>query len=85
LPAIARKGDAGSHGGTITTGAARSFCEGAEIARVDDIYACAIHGAQPIVAGSVKLRVEGKACARVGDATACGAVITTGAAKSFDE
>ena len=85
MPAIARIGDAGSHGGVIITGASRTLCEGAQIARQGDLYGCPIHGANPIVSWSGKLRVEGAAAARFGDLTACGAIITSGASRTLDE
>lgn len=85
MPKVARIGDEGSHGGVIVTGASRTLSEGSPIARQGDTYACIIHGPNPIVGHSAKFMVEGKFVARVGDVTACGAVITTGAARHFDE
>ncbi len=82
MPAVARFGDSGSHGGSIITAASKSRCEGQLIARVGDLYGCPIHGPNPIVAGAVKSNCEGAAIARIGDPTQCGAVITTGAAKT---
>lgn len=81
MPLIVRKGDAGSHGGAVITGASRWRCEGQPIARLGDIYACPIHGPNPIVSGSGHWRCEGAPIARHGDATACGASLISGAAK----
>lgn len=85
MPLIARLGDTSTHGGAIITSAARTLCEGALIARETDILACPIHGPNPIVGHSSKLKVEGKFCARQGDLTACGAALISGATRSFDE
>lgn len=85
---IARLGDTGTHGGAISTAAAKSKCEGKMIARVTDIYDCPIHGPNPIVTGSPRYPVEGQLCARGNGAgessvTACGALIISFATKSF--
>jgi uncharacterized Zn-binding protein involved in type VI secretion len=79
---IARLGDPGSHGGVIVTAAQRTICEGMLVARVTNIYACPIHGSNPIVTGSSVI-VEAEACARTGSLTACGATIIGGAHQSF--
>lgn len=85
MPLILRKGDTASHGGKVISGASKSFCEGKAIARKGDIYACPIHGNNPIVGHSNKLKCEGKWVARHGDLTACGATLISGAVKSYDE
>ncbi|MBB4042015.1 putative Zn-binding protein involved in type VI secretion [Microvirga flocculans] len=79
MPLIVRKGDTGTHGGQVGTGASRWRCEGAPIARVGDIYLCPEHGPNPIETGSTKWRCEGAPIARHGDVTACGAVLISGA------
>lgn len=78
---IVRKGDAGTHGGSVTTGASRWRCEGAFIARKGDTYSCPLHGDNPIVQGSGRWRCEEQPIARHGDATACGATLISGAKK----
>lgn len=80
MPAVARKGDSSSHGGTITTGAVKTFVNGKEVARVGDLHSCPIegHGTTPITSGSAGFRAEGAQVARVGDSVGCGAVITGG-------
>lgn len=85
MPLICRLGDTSSHGGAIITSASKTYCEGALIARETDILNCPIHGPNPIVGHSSKLKVEGLFVARQGDATACGATLVSGATKSFDE
>lgn len=85
MPMIARLNDTSSHGGAIVTSASRTKCEGGLIAREGDILNCPIHGPQPIVGHSSKLMVEGKFCARHGDAAACGATLISSATKSPDE
>lgn len=81
MPLIARLGDTGTHGGSIISSASKWKCEGALIARRGDIYACPIHGPNPIVEGSGLWRCEGAPVARHGDATACGATLISGASK----
>ena len=80
MPAVARVGDAISHGGTITSGAARTLAEGQPVARQGDAVSCSEHGMQTITGGSGTVLVEGKPMARVGDAISCGATIIAGAA-----
>lgn len=78
MPAVARLGDPGSHGGAIVTASADTDCDGIAVARKGDTYACPLHGPNPIVTGSPTTDVNSRAIARVGDATACGAVIVSG-------
>lgn len=85
MPMIARLGDTSSHGGEIVTSAAKTYCEGHLIARETDILNCPIHGPNPIVEHSSKLKVEGLFVARHGDATQCGATLVSGATRSPDE
>jgi len=79
MPAVARQGDAISHGGTITGGATRTTVEGTPVARQGDAVSCAQHGPQTITGGSATVLVEGQPVARVGDAVSCGATIVSGA------
>ena len=44
---VARVGDTGSHGGSITTGSNSIFVNSKPIARVGDIYNCPEHGPNP--------------------------------------
>lgn len=81
MPLIVRLGDGGSHGGAVASAASRWRCEGLPIARTGDIYACPIHGPNPIVGGSAKWLCEGAGIARHGDATACGATLISGATR----
>lgn len=81
MPAVARQGDAISHGGSITGGAARTVAEGKPVARQGDAVSCAQHGLQTITGGSATVLVEGKPVARVGDAVSCGATIISGAGR----
>lgn len=79
MPAVARLGDPGSHGGAIVTASPDTDCDGGiPVARRGDTYACPIHGPNPIVQGSPTTDVNSRPVARVGDATACGAVIAAG-------
>lgn len=79
MPAIARQGDAISHGGSILGGATRTLVEGRPAARQGDAVSCSTHGMQTITGGSGSVLVEGQPVARVGDAISCGATIVSGA------
>jgi uncharacterized Zn-binding protein involved in type VI secretion len=79
MPAIARVGDAISHGGSIISGAARTLVESRPAARQGDAVMCAQHGPQTITGGSASVLVEGQPVARVGDLVSCGATIVSGA------
>ena len=70
-------GDKTSHGGTVIEASPESSIGGIRIARLSDKVACPIpgHGVCPIVTGDVTLLIDGKPAARVGDMTACGAVL----------
>ena len=76
----ARLGDSSTHGGTIITGASRTFVNGLPVARMGDLHSCPIpgHGVTPIITGSLTTITEGKPNARIGDVTGCGATIVTG-------
>ena len=82
---VARVGDPGSHGGSIVTGARTATAEKRPIARIGDVYACPVHGPNPIVEGSAAYSIERRRVARIGDRTACGAVITDGSPSHRDE
>ncbi len=82
MPLIARLGDTGSHGGTITTSASKTKAEGQWIARVGDTYSCALHGPNPIVTGATKTKCEGAFIAFHGSLTQCGASIIASATKT---
>lgn len=77
---VARLGDTSSHGGTIITGASRTFVNGIPVARKGDMHSCPIpgHGVTPIVSGNDDILVEQAPVARVGDSAGCGAVIAAG-------
>jgi uncharacterized Zn-binding protein involved in type VI secretion len=68
-------GDKTSHGGTVIEASGESSIGGVRIARVGDKVACPIrwHGVCPIVTGDPTMMIDGKAVARTGDVTACGA------------
>lgn len=55
---VVRLGDTGSHGGVVVTASSKTWAEGALIARIGDIYACPIHGPNPIVGGSPDTEAE---------------------------
>ena len=78
---VARLTDQIDHGGEIITSAKKTKAHGKLIARIGDHVMCVIHGDQTIVDGALKLRVEGKNCARIGSTCSCGAVIISGGEK----
>ena len=82
---IARLGDSTDHGGTIISGAQRTFLDGRPIARMGDEHECGYtyHGTGTIASGSQTTFVEGKPVARVGDTTSCGATIVVGSETGF--
>jgi len=82
----ARLGDISSHGGVIITGASRTFANGMPVAAWGICDVCPIpgHGVTPIVTGSSNTITEGLPNARIGDITACGAVIVTGSPNTED-
>jgi uncharacterized Zn-binding protein involved in type VI secretion len=51
-----------------------------------DLHVCPIpgHGVTPIVTGSMTTITEGSPNARIGDITACGAVIVAGSPNTID-
>ncbi|MFD2264330.1 PAAR domain-containing protein [Lacibacterium aquatile] len=53
---------------------------GRRLAAVGDLVLCPEHGMTVITQGAPTIRRNGNRVARVGDATSCGAIITTGAA-----
>lgn len=69
-------GDKTSHGGTVLTGDFTSDINGKYIARVDDMTVCPkCKGTFPIATGASDTIFGGKAAARHGDKTACGATL----------
>lgn len=70
-------GDKTSHGGTVIEASGVSFTGNVRIARVGDKVACPMtgHGVCPIVTGDNGVIVDGRAVAREGDKTACGATL----------
>lgn len=80
---VARVGDAGSHGGAITTGSSTILVNDKPMARVGDTYACPEHGPNPIVTGAPFIFGPDQLVAHVGSKTACGATITSGSPDTF--
>ena len=82
MPAVARIGDFTSHGGVLAAPMAKSVLTGDRpAAHVGTLHVCPRpdHNVRPIVKGSRSVFVEDKPMATVGSATACGAVVVTGA------
>lgn len=72
-----RLGDKTSHGGAVVEASGQTDSGNVKVARVGDKVSCPIrgHGTNPIVSGDFTLIVDGKAVAREGDKSACGAVL----------
>ncbi len=72
---LIRLGDKTSHGGVVIEATGSSFTGNIAFARVGDKVACprSGHGVCPIVTGDSSLIIDGRAAARDGDKTACGA------------
>lgn len=70
-------GDKTNHGGTVCGAAATTSTGGRQIARVGDPVSCPRdgHGGEVIVTGDPTVVIEGRACARHGDKTSCGATL----------
>lgn len=70
-------GDRTSHGGTVLEGAADTFVDGRQVARVGDRVSCPKDGHSPVViiSGDETSLVDGKPIARHGDKCSCGATL----------
>jgi len=86
MPAVVRLGDAESHSCHTTSASSNVFVNSIPVCRVGDSVCCGLSyppHPQPgvIVQGSPTVFVNGKAIARLGDATShgCGAGVLTGA------
>lgn len=82
-----RLGDKTTHGGVVIGASGVSDTGGIGIARVGDLTACPIpgHGTPPIVTGDQTCIVDGKAVARHGDKTGCGASLIAGQQNTIDQ
>ncbi|MDR3438944.1 PAAR domain-containing protein [Telmatospirillum sp.] len=79
MPAVARLGDASSHGGTIISASSNLIVNGKGVARAEDLHSCPLKGhGVTALASSSTLTNGGKSLVRVGDQAGCGAVITEG-------
>lgn len=77
---IATKISSTTHNGTPTSWASKTIAAGNLVLRVGDTIVCPVigHGTTTITGGSSNSIVEGKAIARNGDPTSCGATLTNG-------
>lgn len=83
MPRIARDGDTGSHGGTISAITTKTFINGRLVLTVGSVYHCPLHGNNPVTGHSPDIFAEGMYVARLGDSTACGAVISSASEDTF--
>ena len=74
---VIRLGDSTSHGGKVIEASMQTDSLQMSLARVGDKVSCPIpgHGVCPIMSGDMTFIVDGKAVARAGDKTSCGAVL----------
>jgi uncharacterized Zn-binding protein involved in type VI secretion len=82
MPPAARVGDVTTHGGTLVPpGIPKVLIAGMPAAVAPNPHACVIpaHAVTPSSPGSVRVLINGMPALRVGDASGCGAIITTGA------
>lgn len=77
-------GDKTSHGGAVLEASQHSDINGIGIARMGDKVSCPIHGNNSIASGDATMIVDGKAAARHGDKTGCGAVLIAGQQTTID-
>lgn len=77
------KGDTTSHGGMVMEASDDSTINDKGIARVGDLVVCPVHGPTVITTGDGDYEVDGKASARDGDATSCGAVLIAGQSTTY--
>lgn len=77
MPAFIVLGDRTSHGGTVVEASSQTSVGNKKVARVGDKVTCPKrgHGTCEIVSGDTNLIIDGRAIARDGDKTACGAVL----------
>jgi uncharacterized Zn-binding protein involved in type VI secretion len=71
-------GDSTNHGGVVISASETSDCNGKGIARVGDKVTCPLKGhgnVTTIVTGDPTAIIDGRAAARHGDQTACGATL----------
>jgi uncharacterized Zn-binding protein involved in type VI secretion len=81
---LIRLGDKTSHGGAVLEASPHSDSGGVGVARMGDKVSCPKHGNNAIVSGDTTMIVDGKAVARHGDKTACGATLIAGQQASID-
>jgi uncharacterized Zn-binding protein involved in type VI secretion len=83
MPAVARNGDLGSHGGPIVAITTQTYVNGRLVLTPGAIYYCTSHGIQYVVQGSPDVYAENKPVSRLGDLCSCGAVIATASPDTF--
>jgi uncharacterized Zn-binding protein involved in type VI secretion len=79
-------GDKTNHGGEVIEASGVSETHGKRLARVGDKVTCPKrgHGTTEIVTGDPTMIIDGKAAARDGDKTACGATLIAAQKVSTD-
>ncbi|RJG16108.1 PAAR domain-containing protein [Massilia cavernae] len=76
MPDIIRLNDKTSHGGTVTSVAAKRFTVGGiPVAGIGDSCACPLRGTTTIVEGDPYHKINGVAVAYNGHKTSCGATL----------
>lgn len=79
-------GDKTDHGGEVIEASGATETHGKRLARVGDKVTCPKkgHGTTEIVTGDPTMIIDGKAAARHGDKTACGATLISSQSLSTD-
>jgi uncharacterized Zn-binding protein involved in type VI secretion len=79
-------GDKTDHGGEVIEASGVTDTHGKRLARVGDKVTCPKkgHGTTEIVSGDLTMIIDGKAAARHGDKTACGATLLSSQTVSSD-
>lgn len=80
-------GDKTDHGGEVIEASGVTDTHGKRIARVGDKVKCPKkgHGTTEIVSGDLTMLIDGKAAARHGDQTSCGAKLISSQSLTTDE
>lgn len=82
---LIRLSDKTSHGGAVLEASQHSDIAGIGIARMGDKVSCPLHGSGTIASGDSTMIVDGKAAARHGDKTSCGALLIAGQQTTIDK
>lgn len=83
MPKIARHLDTTDHGGYVIASPTRTYVNNKLVIVLGDIHVCPLHGNNPMVEASSNIFVENIRVCRLGDHSACGAVISSASDDTF--